>query len=145
MTRHEATPMFETYNPTINPAVFELDYGLLLKEWYETEADLKNQKSTPDIPLTVAHYISPSSSDVAFSNQAVSDHMQSFGMDVIPILGESFGYDLGLILEHQADPETVEFAELVEFMKICLHQLGWKYDGLVAEECDDGGEDIILH
>ena len=97
------------------------------------------------IPLTVAHYISPDGSAVAFSNEAVTEHMKSFGMDVIPILGESFGYDLGLILEHQADPETVEFDELVEDMKICLHQLGWKYDGLVAEECDDVGEDIIFH
>ncbi len=74
--------------------------------------------------------------------------MQSFGMDVIPILGESFGYDLGLILEHQADSETVEFADLVEEIKTCLHHLGWSYDGSVIEEYDpfdDVGEDIIIH
>ena len=126
MTYHDYTAVFEG-NETffINP--------------------LKTFGDKLSIPLTVAHYISPDGSAVAFSNQAVSEHMKSFGMDVIPILGESFGYDLGLILEHKADPETAEFDELVERMKICLHQLGWKYDGLVAEECDDGGEDIIIH
>lgn len=134
MSIHEATPMFEINNPTINPVALELDHGLILKEWDEFDARKENTKSTPYIPLTVAHYISPSLNGVAFSNQAVSDHMKQYGMDVIPILGESFGYDLGLILEHQADPETVEFDVLVERMKICLQQLGWKYDGSVIEK-----------
>ena len=126
MTYHDYTAVFEG-NETffINP--------------------LKTFGDKLSIPLTVAHYISPSSTSVAFSNQAVSDHMRSFGLDVIPILGESFGYDLGLILEHKADPETAEFDELVERMKICLNQLGWKYDGSVIEEYDDVGEVIILH
>ena len=139
MTCQEVTPMFENYNPVINPAVFELDYGLLLKEHADYEADLKNQKSTLVIALTVAHYISPSSSAVAFSNQAVSEHMKSFGMDVIPILGdqlaeeEGVDEELGLILEHEADSQSNEFDELVDEIKLCLNQLGWKYDGWIGE------------
>lgn len=49
--------------------------------------------------------------------------------------------ELGLILEHQVDSELDEFLQLVEEMKICLHQMGWNYDGWLAEEYDrfDGG------
>ena len=110
-----------------------------------------NSKATDVIPHTVAHYISPQAGNVSISNESVAEVMQSYGMDVIQICGDQLAEeegveeDLGLILEHEADPETDEFSELVERMKICLNQLGWKYDGSVIEECDDGGEDIILH
>ena len=141
MNTHEPTPMFETYNPV----VFELDYGLLLKGWYE----LEKEKATDTIPHTVAHYISPQAGNVSISNECVAEVMQSYGMDVIPVCGDQLAEeewieeDLGLILEHQADSEAVEFADLIEEIKTCLHHLGWSYDGFVIEECDDDGEENI--
>ena len=131
MNTHESTPMFETYNPV----VFELDYGLLLKE----QAELVKLEATYTIPHTVAHYISPQAGNFSASNESVAEVMKSFGMDVIQVCGDQLAEeegveeDLGLILEHQADSETVEFAELVEEIEICLHHLGWSYDGWVGE------------
>ena len=64
--------------------------------------------------------------------------MQSYGMDVIQICGDQLAEeegveeDLGLILEHEADSETVEFAELIEEIKTCLYQMGWSYDDWVG-------------
>ena len=139
MNTHEPTPMFETYNP----AVFELDYGLLLKEWYE----LEKEKATDVIPHTVAHFISPQAGNVSASNESVAEFMKSFGMDVIQICGDQLAEEecieenLGLILEHEADSETVEFVEMVEEIKTCLHHLGWSYDGWVGEV----GQPCIVH
>ena len=131
MNTHELTPMFETYNP----AVFELDYGLLLKE----QAELVKLEATYTIPHTVAHYISPQAGDVSASNESVAEVMQSYGMDVIQVCGDQLAEEegieenLGLILEHQADSEAVEFEELVDEIKLCLHHLGWSYDGWFCE------------
>ena len=85
------------------------------------------------IPHTVAHYISPQVGNVSSRKQSVAEIMKSFGMDVIPILGEEFEDELGLILEHEANSQSNEFEELVDEMKQCLHQLGWNYDGWVGE------------
>ena len=130
MTYHDYTAVFEGNETVfINP--------------------LKTFGDKLSIPLTVAHYISPDGSAVAFSNQAVSDHMKSFGMDVIQVCGDQLAEEecieenLGLIVEHQADSEAIEFVELVEEIKLCLHKLGWKYDDFVIEECDDDGEENI--
>jgi len=136
MSIHEPTPMFETYNPAV---LFELDYGLILKEQDEVE----KRKATDAIPRTVAHYVSPQSNDVAFSKEAVADNMKSFGMDVIPIFGEDFGNDLGLILEHASEVDSDRLEGLIEDMEVCLHQLGWNYDGWICEEIED--EEIIIH
>ena len=131
MNTHEPTPMFETYNPV----VFELDYGLLLKE----QAELVKLEATYTIPHTVAHYISPQAGDVSICNESVAEVMQFYGMNVIQVCGDQLAEEegieenLGLILEHEADSETVEFVEMVEEIKTCLHHLGWSYDGWVGE------------
>ena len=65
--------------------------------------------------------------------------MQSYGMDVIPVCGDQLAEeewieeDLGLILEHVSEINSAKFDELIEDMKVCLHQLGWNYDGWVDE------------
>lgn len=138
MITHEPTSIFESYNPAV---LLELDYnGQFLKE--RVNAEFENQNATLEIPCTIAHYISPSSSDVAFTRERVAQQIKSFGIDVFPVCGfNPDGTDLGLILEHQADSESEEFSDLIEEIKLCLHQLGWNYDGYVREDV----EPVVIH
>lgn len=131
MIHHDNTPLFENFEPS---TMRELDYGLLLKE----QLELENQKSTISTPHTVAHYTSPQENNVSFTKEGVADIMKSFEMDIIPVCGDELAEiedveDLGLIFEHQAEVDTDEFKKLVDEMKLCLHQLGWNYDGYVGE------------
>jgi hypothetical protein len=110
-----------------------LDYGLLLKE----QAEFEKQKATDAIPRTVAHYVSPQEGNVSLSKDSVAKHMKSFGMDVIPIIGDELAAlegcdeELGLILEYVSEINSVRFEASIEEMKVCLYQLGWCYNNWV--------------
>lgn len=75
-------------------------------------------------------------------DESVADVMKSYGMDVIRICGselaeiEAVEEDLGLILEHQSEVDTEEFETLIDEISLCLHQLGWNYDGWVGEDVE---------
>ena len=115
-----------------NIAVFE---GNMLQ--FVSALDFEGDKLS--VPHTVAHYVSPQVDGVSSSNEGVAEIMKSYGMDVIPVCGDQLAEEegieggLGLILEHQADSEAVEFVEMVEAIKTCLQQQGWSYDGWVGE------------
>jgi len=105
------------------------------------------------IPHTVAHFVSPQEGNVSWCKEDVAYYMSKYGMDVIQICGDQLAEEegvgeLGLILEHQADVESIEFEDLVDDIKLCLHQLGWNYDGWVGENDEELGEfeeNITIH
>jgi len=130
MIHHDNIAMFDTCQP---PVLFDLDYGLLLRE----QADLEREILTDLIPRTVAHYASPNENDQPHTKEHVAEVIAGFGMDITPIYGSDGEPDLGLILEHVSEINSGKFLALIDGVSCTLHKLGWNYDGWVCEDVSE--------